>query len=313
MTVYPPAAELFYAQQAKLAAAAQVAALKSWRRVDSREISGSWAGLVRPLVSIVSLAQITAASGVDRFTDSALGQLGVSGDSEGDVSAAAFGGWAGDGRSLSSLLDVPPIAAKQLIAQGRPVDDALRSAGSLLQLMAATAVQDAGRAAISAAIGARPKVAGYVRMLNVPSCSRCALLAGKFFKWNAGFKRHPRCDCVHIPASEDVAGDMLTDSAAAIASGKVTGITSAQARAIAEGADIGQVLNATRGMSVAQVFGRRLQITTEGATRRGYAGQLLGARARGTALRLTPESIFRIAGDDRAEAVRLLKRFGYIL
>ena len=41
------------------------------------------------------------------------------------------------------------------------------------------------------------KNVGYVRMLNPPSC-RCSVLAGRFYRWNNGFLRHPKCDCVHV-------------------------------------------------------------------------------------------------------------------
>jgi hypothetical protein len=72
------------------------------------------------------------------------------------------------------------------------------------------------------------------------------------------------------------------------------------------------------------VYGRQVYVTTEGATRRGVAGSRLGAwsddavkteskyRSARTP-RLMPESVFELAGEDRAEQIRLLRRFGYIL
>ena len=238
---------------------------------------------------------------------------------------AAFVGVAGDGRPVESLLYEPASGVKEAIGQGLSVQDAMASGRSSLGLMVATAVQDAGRAAVSSAMVARPKVTGYVRMLNPPSCSRCAVLAGKHYKWNAGFERHPRCDCRHIPASEDVAGDLRTDPLEAIKAGQVTGLSQADTKAILEdGADVGQVINAHRGMSTAQVFGQRLKTTSEGTTRRGLAGIRLGAKNadavrlpgqryhRATAPRLMPESIYRIA-ESREDAIRLLKRNGFII
>lgn len=125
--------------------------------------------------------------------------------------------------------------------------------------------------------------------------------------------------------------------------------TKAGAEAIRLGADIGQVVNARRGaaglapagarltadegralrggreagrLETRDVFGRDLFITTEGTTTRGVAGVRLGAKVDGVkaggryrsarAPRLMPESILQIAGRDRDEAVRLLKRFGFI-
>ncbi|MBK6887020.1 MAG: hypothetical protein IPH03_11745 [Tetrasphaera sp.] len=43
-------------------------------------------------------------------------------------------------------------------------------------------------------------MAGYIRVLSPPSCDRCSVLGGKWFKWNTGFARHPGCDCKHVPA-----------------------------------------------------------------------------------------------------------------
>lgn len=216
---------------------------------------------------------------------------------------------------------------------------ALSDAERWLLGAAATAVIDIARAAESAGTTARD-VGGYVRMLNPPSCSRCAVLAGAFYRWNDGFERHPGCDCRHIPATEAIAGDLSVDPAAyfdslptaadldaqhpgmTVKARRAAGLvsqedvfTQAGARAIRDGANIGQVVNARRGMRTAQVFGRDVQITTEGTTRRGLAHKRMrSARAhRGTTpVRLMPESIYQAAAD-RDDAVRLLRLHGYIL
>jgi hypothetical protein len=155
-------------------------------------------------------------------------------------------------------------------------------------------------------------------MLQLPSCSRCAILAGKWFRWNAGFSRHPRCDCRHIPAAED-AEDLRTDPAAAVASGQVTGLSQADQQALADGADLNQVVNAHRGMSTATVGGQPVEVTTEGTTRRGYASSVRraiteqgGATARNVGPRLTPATIYQVTGS-REDAVRLLVANGYVL
>jgi len=126
--------------------------------------------------------------------------------------------------------------------------------------------------------------------------------------------------------------------------------TTAGAQAIRDGADIGQVVNARRGarglsqpgrltdaeqrtlrggrdrgrLERVDVFGRQVLTTTEGTTVRAVAGKRLAesggtAKAKGQRYRraktprLMPDAILEIAGDDREERVRLLKRFGYIL
>lgn len=283
----PRAPEAHYRRQARLAVLAVRRAAAAWE-------SGS---LVQ-LTSAIALLQYAAARDADGYLDE------FDDDAVGRVQPLAFAGVAGDGRPLDTLW---PEAESQ----------------RLIQVMAATAVQDAGRAAVAAGIAARPAVTGYVRMLNPPSCSRCAVLAGRWYKWNAGFARHPSCDCRAIPAAEDRSGDLRTDPEAAVRAGQVTGLSRADTQAILDGADMGQVVNARRGMETAQVLGRRLSVTTEGTTVRGLSGQRLarqgtqrlpGSRYRSAVTpRLRPESIYQIAGADREEAIRLLRRFGYII
>jgi hypothetical protein len=134
------------------------------------------------------------------------------------------------------------------------------------------------------------------------TCDRCLILAGRVYRWNAGFQRHPRCDCRHIPATEDVAGDLTTDPKAAFeampAAEQERVFGKAGAEAIRDGADMARVVNARRGMYTA---GGRL-FTREATTRRGT----------GRRVRLMPEQIYREAEGNRGEAIRLLRLHGYI-
>lgn len=149
-------------------------------------------------------------------------------------------------------------------------------------------VQDAGRAAESVAIAARPRVQ-HVRHLTLPSCSRCAVLAGRVYRYSEGFKRHPGCDCVMIPVT--VAGPDLTyDIGELVRTGQVAGLSKADRRAIRDGADFNQVVNVRRASAGLRESGRVLY-------RRG---------------RMTPEAIYRKTGDDRDAALALLKSQGYL-
>jgi hypothetical protein len=165
-----------------------------------------------------------------------------------------------------------------------------------------TMVADTGRAAASVDIVARPRI-GYVRMLTPPSCARCVVLAGKFYRWNTGFKRHPRCDCRHIPSSENVAGDHTTDpyeyfhSLSAADQDRI--FTKNGANAIRDGADVFQIVNSRRGIQPGGL------VTKEGTSRAGNFG-------RGRQQRLTPDGIYS-QGLSRDETLRLLERNGYIL
>lgn len=193
--------------------------------------------------------------------------------------------------------------------------DVLAETGRWLEAVAASVVIDAARAAETAATTAYPEVDGYVRMLNPPSCSRCVVLAGRFYRWNDGFSRHePTCDCRHIPVSEAIAGDLTVNPSryfwSLTRAEQDKTFTAAGAQAIRDGADINQVVNARRGMRKAQVGGRDVLVSTEGTTRRGLANR--DRTGRSSSVRLMPESIYEIAGDDRDEAIRLLRLAGFI-
>ena len=185
--------------------------------------------------------------------------------------------------------------------------------------MVATQLQDAARIAAGLGIVSRPNVGGYARMLVPPSCSRCAVLAGKFFKWNTGFQRHPRCDCRHIPSTEAFSGDLMSDPRAYFnsltADDQAATFGKANAAAIREGSDIGQVVNAYRGTSTTATLTRASTQAT--ATAAAPVPLLSGIRfntaAPGAVGRLTPEGIYLLAGDNRTEAIRLLRLHGYLI
>lgn len=149
-------------------------------------------------------------------------------------------------------------------------------------------VTDSARAAESVAVAVRTHIV-YVRYLNLPSCSRCAVLAGRVYRWSTGFLRHPNCDCSMIPTT--VASPLVQDPAALVREGHVTGLSKADMQAVADGADLNRVVN----------------------VRRAAAGLLESGHALSRGGRPTPAGIYRIANGDREKAVALLKQYGYLL
>lgn len=284
-----------YRDRARLARLAEQAAARLWRQVDSANIASSWETLLPRLLAALVAGQRASAE----LTDPYLQALDLDGPR---VNPSAFAGIASDGRDLETLLRQPVVTSKVALARGAGTARALASGQMALRIIAATQVADAGRVADGVAVAARPEV-GYVRMVVGKTCARCLILAGKRYRWNAGFDRHPKCDCIHIPTREDAADDLRTDPKAAFRAmsreeqDQVFG--KAGAEAIREGADMARVVNARRGMTTAG--GRRL--TTEATTRRGT----------GRAVRLMPEQIYLEARGDRAEAIRLLRLHGYLL
>lgn len=171
-------------------------------------------------------------------------------------------------------------------------------------------IQDAGRSAAQVEIVAEPDWQYYVRMLNLPSCKRCVSLAGRVYRDLEAFQRHPLCDCVMVPVQDwQDAHDkgLVTDPMQAFKSGMVTGLSQADAQAIADGADFHQVVNASQGITTAVAFGHLVKATTYGTTRRAAWRKANPSRL----VRLRPESIYEIAKDPE-DAIRLLRVYGYI-
>lgn len=325
----PPAVADHYRAQQRLIVATLGLTRREWASMGP-DFDASWVSVAPRLRLLVTSAQVGAATNGSAYVPRALAQLGTSVDPLGEVDPRGFAGYASDGRDLDGLLYSAVTTAKQAAGQGAGSSQALASGGSALDMYVHTMVADAARQAASVAIAARPKI-GWRRMVNPPCCSRCAILSGKWFRYNQGFQRHPRCDCTHIPAAEDAPGDIGTDPDALFASGQVKGLTEAERTLIADGADPAQIINARRGMSADGLY------TTEGTTRRGYASTIRreldrqrGLLTRETAThvgprgavkdyvvrrigpRPTPEAIFRYA-TSREDAMRLLAANGYIL
>jgi hypothetical protein len=286
-------------QRLALAAAGEAHTL--WARVDPGSIRATWQAMLGRLLVVVTGAQQAAAAQADRYTDRVLSAQQVSPAGEGMVNAAALSGVASDGRDLQTLLYRPVVTVLSGIQRGSDVPRALAGGRAVLDMIVRTQVADAGRAADQVAMVARRQATGYVRMLVGSSCSRCAVLAGRRYSWRADFKRHFRCDCTAVPAREDTADDVRTDPRRYFGSLSVAEqnrqFTAAGAEAIRAGADISQVVNARSGMYSA---GERL-LTRTAAAGRGQGG-----------IRLMPEQILREAAGNRDEAIRLLKRFGYL-
>src|SRR5699024_10180583 len=99
-----------------------------------------------------------------------------------------------------TVLSVPAITALTRIKDGARDNDAMQSGLLQLKRIAGTDVIDAARSAAGADVASRAGV-GYIRLVNAPSCKDGAVLAGRFYRWNAGFLRHPNCQCVHVPAT----------------------------------------------------------------------------------------------------------------
>jgi len=289
-----------------------------WRVLDPANPEGSWRAVGALALAAMVAAQSEAARGADDYVSAALSSQGADPDPAGTVPAGAFAGTASDGRDLPGLLAWPVFQVSVLVAQGMTSGSALAAGRRHLDRIVLTQVADAARTATGVATVNDRRAKGWIRHVTAPCCSRCAILAGKFYRWNKGFQRHPHCDCVHMPAAEVIepqSPKALYDQMSP-AERKRAGWSAGDVRAIDDGADLYQVTNAHRGLQSMTVAGRQVKTTLQGATRRGLAGGRLGAKTGGRVIRLTPEQIYADAdrlGWSRDETIRALKRHGYIL
>lgn len=325
-------AQAYYVTQARQARVTADRVQALWRELDRRDLTGSWESLVGPeIVRTVALGQAAAASGSDEYVSAVAAAEGDIPDVSGRVRVAAFAGRAADGRSLDSLLYLPVITTKESLAAGLDETESMMRGLNQLLRMAASEVADAGRGATGVAITASRTINGYIRVVNPPACARCIILAGKEFGWNAGFQRHPKCDCVHMPAKLIKRGrhhpgafDPKSYFRGLSAAEQDRIFTAAGARAIRDGSSMSSVVNARRGMYTADAYRRTLAATREGVTRAGafYRAERAAAIARGRVPasgrgfqlrtpRLLPEEIYKLAGS-RDEAIAMLRRFGYL-
>lgn len=288
------------------------------------------------IADAVVRGQLTVADAAQAYIAAQMAAQGGSALAEATLVATAFAGMAPDGGPLETLLFLPAIGVRRRLAAGMSPEEAMLGGLADMARYASTAIADTARSADQVAMAANPNCVAYVRIVQLPACSRCIVLSGRMYTRSEGFLRHPNCDCQTLPLREkDWPGvptpQQLFGRMSEREQRRV--FTVAGAQAISSGADVGQVVNARRGMDVAHVYGRRLQVTHEGATRRAvygrsrglagdrmerFAGQRYGQATsmryyRSTrSPRLMPEEIFRIA-DDRDEELRLLRRYGYIV
>jgi hypothetical protein len=162
------------------------------------------------------------------------------------------------------------------------------------------------------AVIGQPVTLGWIRVLDPPSCGRCAVLAGRFYKWSEGFLRHPNCDCKHMPVTIAASKGIVVDADEYFASlspddqDRLFG--KGQAEAIRNGADISQVVNATARRSGMYTADGGRRYTREGTTKRGFYGRN-AAKVR----RPTPWQIMKDSRGDREVAKQMLRRYGYIV
>lgn len=299
-----------------------------WSGLSAQSIEDDLLGQAGSAIAeAVVQGQLSVADAAQAYIAAQMAAQGGGAVAEAALTAAAFAGVAPDGGPLETLLFLPAIGVRRRLTAGMSPDEAMLGGLADMAMYASTAIADSARSADQVSMAANRSCVAYVRVVQLPACSRCIVLAGRIYTYSEGFRRHPNCDCETLPLREHEwpgvpTPQQLFDRMPAAEQRRV--FTDAGARAVRSGADVGQVVNARRGMSTAHMFGRDLLVTSEGTTRRGLYGSRMrraggefvrtpGQRySRVTAPRLMPEEIFRVA-DSRDEQIRLLRRNGYLI
>lgn len=314
MTV-PSAAQQHQAERETQAAATAAAVRAVWGGVDPEDLEASWLARAVLAAELIRAGQLAAASSAEPWLTQ------EAGPGEGTLDPEAAAAATGD---LTGPLLYPLLIAFNRLRRGFSTAMSILSGAAFLEMVTRSLVADAGRIADMAGMIARPRVVSYVRVVHLPACARCIILAGREYTLSDGFLRHPNCDCSLAPRRPGDTWELPLPTSL------FEGMTPAQQRrgfgaaavdAISEGADIAQVVNARRGMTTATRYRRTVQITTEGTTRRGVYGsrrakfeKVPGSKyARAKTPRLMPEEIYRLADGDREHAIRLLKKNAYIV
>lgn len=295
----PTPAEVWQQRQRRVASSTAAAVLGAWKQVVLGDVQRSFEAALPDLVALTVVGQVAAAAGADLYVKNVLAADGLAPDRVATVTPQRFAGITSDGRTLPGLLTQPLIRLLYLRTKG--ADDATALAGGRLSLqtLVSTEIYDTGRDAVSVSAALDRQVTGYVRQVSLPACSRCVVLAGKFFRRNAGFDRHPRCDCMHVPSTQVRRADQQSDQdphdlfRRMSRSEQDRAFGANNAEVIRRGGDIGQVVNARRGMATA-------------------GDNWTTANARKGQRRPSPGFLLKQSGDDPEKFALALDRAGYL-
>jgi len=217
-----------------------------WRGMRPADFDGSWQRSVGPqMVAFTAGAQLAAATAATQYVPAVLAETDQPDEPLAAVRPQAFAGVASDGRDLGSLLEGSVRVSKMYVARGWDGGDALAQGQRWLEQALQTIATDAARDAVAAEIMVREK-ARWVRIVNPPCCSRCAVLAGRTYSWNADFARHPQCDCFALPVIVANPEAFQADPRELYKRGLITDLTKAQRQRLDEGASMSKVLNESR-------------------------------------------------------------------
>jgi hypothetical protein len=183
--------------------------LRDIRRIWARmggEWSSSFARISPDLVGAVSEAQVKMAAATTAFMHDFLDEVDLQDRPVAEVVSTSLAGYSSDGYPLDSLLYGGVVAARQAATtESLTAPQSLRAGLGWLAPVVSSQIADVGRSVTGMSTATRSNLSGYTRFLNPPSCQRCAVLAGRVYRYSTGFQRHPRC----FPAGVVTSGPAL--------------------------------------------------------------------------------------------------------
>lgn len=335
-------AALAFERQRRLIQVSDIArarALQAWQSVDFGNLDGSWSASVGPAVTAQATnAQLTLAHGSDLFTAKVAANTADFTPDRSAVVPEAFAAVDGAGRDVSGILYGAVTTTKEAVGAGLGLSQSLEAGATYLAAIIKTVIADMARSA-DLVSGAGKGFTHYVRVCNGSACARCAILAGISSGQDA-FLRHVSCQCSavpvystgKVPAGVHASPQQVFDSMTAAEQDRA--FTKAGADAIRAGADPVKVVSARRGAKgigysghgsspVSPAIRNRMVKTTIGYRPDGTPVQVY-ATGEGTKrgvfskqngpgrVRLMPETIMAIAGDDLKLRQAFLRDAGYL-
>jgi len=299
--MWSPIARRHQEARAALADTTARAVLAEWAKVKPESVARDWAALLPRVTAFVQAGQLHAAEGSHTFMRELLGDEAKEAP---QVVPEQFASQTPDGRDAMGLLARAAPNAISAQRRGFSPRAAMARAAAFLDMAVRTVVADTGRQADQVAMVGNLGVTAYIRVVELPACARCIILAGREYGVSNGFLRHPRCDCTMEPVTRKhtprpLSPEDLIDKMPAAQRRKVLG--EAGAKAVADGARLSSVVNARKSMAQVEMFGKRVQVT--------YVGT--GSRKNPKPPRLMPEEIYRQA-ESREHAIRLLYKNGFL-
>jgi len=326
-------------------------AARIWRQErDLPDLNLSWMHVAPMLQELVAAAQIEAASLSQPYLD-AIDESYNFVPAQASIEPQVFSNVMGDGREVAPALYGAVTNTKTFIGRGMEAGRAFEAGANFIAAVASAALHDMSRNA-DRVLAAGKTYTRYIRVVNGSACSRCAILAGMYSGPDAFLRHVScQCGVVPItinvktPAGLHDSPGVYFDSLSKAEQDRR--FTNAGAEAIRQGANPVSVVNARRGaygigysghsnlpnvnraslhpiVIGVRADGTPLQVyaTTEGTTARGafYKGEQKAQQhatsqdryRRTTTLRLMPEQIAKMAGNDPERWRALLIRYGYL-